>query len=106
MADLPQIRELEARKRLLVATSNLQRQLIAVDCVRLEERAAWVEQGYAVCRAAAPLWKIGAPAALWLLFRKRKSVRSLLGKGLAGLSLGRQLVGAWRAFRRDKPAAG
>ncbi len=109
MADFAQIRELTARKKLLVATADVQRLLLIDECTRVSGKLAGVESGYRVAHKAMPLIKLTAPLAALLLLRRkpRQAGTTLLQKASSGLRMAAVGLGLWKNWKnRRRPSVG
>jgi len=100
--------ELQARKRELLARSDVFRRALVADCARLEGSAAWMTRAWQYARLVGPMLAMAGPLAGWAWRSRRKPAktpppkRGLLGKMLAGYQFARQIKPVWDGFRRSR----
>ena len=95
MAHLSELDILEARRRALVAESELHRQQIAVEVEHLRAATAWVERAMSAARSVLAAWPVLAPVAGFVIARKGRSLLRTVGKGWSWWRIGRRLAGLW-----------
>jgi hypothetical protein len=95
VAQLPQIAQLEARRRELVAESERHRQQLTAELEQLRSAATWVETGFSLARSLRTYWPVLAAGAALFGARKRGSLLGALGKGLSLWRLVKKLSGLW-----------
>jgi hypothetical protein len=93
VAELSQLKQLEAQRRQLVAQSDALRQHLARDLAPLARTATQVERGFAWLQRLRPFWPLVAGAAGLLATRKGSGVFNLVRKGLAWWQFARKLMG-------------
>jgi hypothetical protein len=95
MAELSQRELIRLQKELLVAQSNLNRQVVIAELERVSDSLAWVQTCGTTMRRAAPVLAFLAPLALTKKPRGF-TLRRILGGGLM----------CWRIFRKMQSAFG
>jgi len=109
MSEIPQLAELAQRKRMLLATSTLERQVVAVRWEEAEASAQWVEKGLVMAQQVKPWLKIGLP--LLAAFRWRKqglkegAKQSVKGIGRV-VSWVRRGLSVWAVVQQVRKAKG
>lgn len=103
MSEIPQLAELAQRKRMLLATSTLERQVVAVRWEEAEASAVWVEQGIDMARQVKPWIKFGLP--LLAIFRwRKKGLKAGAKEGVKGIgqviSWVRRGLSFWALFQQ------
>lgn len=109
MPEIPQIAVLARRKRMLMAASSLQRQVVAVRWAEAEESAQWVEKGITMARQARPWFKIGLPLLAVFRWRKRGAKEGVKqgAKGISRvISMVRRGISFWALYRQARKARG
>ena len=99
MAETAQVKELEERRRLLLAESEALRRQIAGDLANLRPTAAWVETGYIAFRSLRTLSPLVALAGGFFVARKGTGLFQVIRKLWSGWRLGRKLPALWRQLR-------
>jgi hypothetical protein len=100
--------ELQARKRELLARSDIFRRALVAECAQLESSAAWISRTWHYVRLVGPILAVSAPIAGWAFGSRSKPgktpppKRNLLGRMLAGYRLARQIKPVWDGFRRSR----
>ena len=100
--------ELQARKRELLARSDVYRRALVAECAQLEASTAWVQRVWQYARLAGPVLAVAAPIAGWALRPRARPgrtpppKRNLLGKMLAGYRFASQIKPVWDGFRRPR----
>jgi hypothetical protein len=100
--------ELQARKRELLARSDVFRRALVAECAQLEASTAWIARMLQYARLVGPVLAVAAPIAGWAFGSRRKPPktpppkRNLLGKMLAGYKFARQIKPVWDGFRRSR----
>ena len=84
---------IQARKKLLLAKSEVYRATLALDCARLDEAVGWVDRGVGFARKSYPLLVLFAPIAGYLLAAKKSLFRGMLTQALLG----------WQMYRKAWP---
>jgi hypothetical protein len=93
---------LHARKRELLLESELNRQVLQVECARLALETDRLRRGYGLARGA---WIAAAPLAGFLLARKRPKAAGAVAKGTLLFTALRAGWKVWSALRdgRSRP---
>jgi hypothetical protein len=106
-------RDLQARKRELLAQSAAYRNALSVELAQVQAATAWIPKAVYYARMISPILAMAAPIAGWL-FSSRKprrkwfskdpapKKRGLFGKMLAGYQFARQVKPVWDGFRRTR----
>jgi hypothetical protein len=106
-------RDLQARKRELLAQSAVYRNALSVELAHLQAATAWIPKAFYYARMISPILAMAAPIAGWF-FSSRKPARKwgakeaapkkrgLFGKMLAGYQFARQVKPVWDGFRRTR----
>ena len=97
MGAISEMNELEERKTLLLAQSELRRRMLQVQYEALESRVEWVDKGFRAFQSARPFLVFGAPLFGYLVARKWSLLRKLSTTGLVGWRLAR---GGLRVLRK------
>jgi|SRR5688572_2222942 len=90
------VKTLAEQKRDLIARSDLYRQAMAGDIVRLERTLGWLPRTFALIRAASPLLVMASPLIGWVLAGRSKSK---LPKELSKEKRAGKLARMWGIFR-------
>ena len=101
MDTVPGLRALQARKRELLLESELNRQLLRVECANLAFHAGRFQRGYGWAQRA---WTWAAPLTGFLLARKRGKAAGAFAKSsllVTALSTGWKLWTAMRSVRTE-----
>jgi hypothetical protein len=100
--------ELQARKRELLARSDIYRGALVAECARLQASAVWISRTLQYARFVGPMLAMAGPIAAWAFRSRVKPAktppprRNLLGKMLAGYQFARQIKPVWDGFRRSR----
>ena len=100
--------DLQARKRELLARSDIYRRALVADCAQLETAAGWITRTLQYARVVGPILAMAGPIAAWAFRSRGKPAktppprRNLLGKMLAGYQFARQIKPVWDGFRRSR----
>ena len=105
MFQTARVKELASRKRLLVAESELNRQLLAVELMRLRPTMDQARNALNYGRALSPLLLTVGGIAAGLLLTKGDSLKSLLAKVLISWQLFKNLRPLWEQFRGGQDRA-
>src|ERR1051326_1346933 len=89
MARLLKIKEIEDRKKALIAESELYRQTLGVQIQHLRLYSAQVRAKFSLLALSKPLLRFGLPL---LLRRRRAPKMSMIGAGLLAWRVGRKIV--------------
>jgi len=103
MLVIPERKNLEAQKKLLVAQSEIYRSTLSLQCARIEASMAWLDRALSFIRSTYPLMMLAAPLLGFAAVKKRSLLRNLWVKGLFGWQLYRKLwprIKAMMARRR------
>jgi hypothetical protein len=87
MAAILSMKELEARKRALVAESEVYRETLKLELMNLQVYGARMQRKVASYGALKPLLFLGAPLIGSLFGRRRKALRGFFGTVLTGYRL-------------------
>ena len=100
MSAAEKLNSLRERKRVLLLTSEVHRQLAAAECAVAQERLAWVERAASVARQVLPLASLALP--LWRLWttRREQGAGSWPGRIASALPLAERLAGLVQLWRR------
>jgi hypothetical protein len=90
------LKALQARKRELLVESELNRQVLRLECARIAFEAGRFQRGYGWVKNA---WTLAAPLAGFLLARKRSKVADAFAKGSFWLTALRAGWKVWTAMR-------
>jgi hypothetical protein len=100
--------DLPARKRELLARSEIYRRALVAECAQLEASASWITRTLHYARLVGPMLAMAGPIAAWAFRSRSKPAktpppkRNLLGKVLAGYQFARQIKPVWDGFRRSR----
>jgi hypothetical protein len=98
LAELGEIGQLAARRRLLVAESDCLRHQIATDLANLQPAVAWVERGYSVFQSVRSFWPLLAVLLGFLVTRKKGPWLRSLGKAWTYSRLIKKVVNLWQSY--------
>jgi hypothetical protein len=101
-----EVEELAARKRLLAAESELNRQALKYELGRLRASAAKVEQVFRFGRSAYPVVLATAPLAGYFLASRTGPATRILKSAVWGWQLVRRLKPFWDQWRQSKSSDG
>jgi hypothetical protein len=90
---------LEARKKLLLAQSQLHRLTLAMECEQVQKSAIWLDYGYTAYHALRPAWPLLAPLAGYAVSRKWGMLRRVWVNALLGVGLARKVYRIWRVIQ-------
>ncbi len=93
MARFFKIEELQARKRALVAESEVYRQTLGLEIQNLRLYSVQLQRKLSRFAPSNPLWLLAAPLAGLLLRGRRRGWRGMIGTALLG----------WRVYKRVRP---
>ena len=96
MDTVPGLRALQARKRELLLESELNRQLLRVECANLAFHAGRFQRGYGWAQRA---WTWATPLAGFLLARKQRKATGVFAKGSLVFTALRAGWKVWMAMR-------
>lgn len=99
MDTVPGIRELEARKRDLLLESDLNRQLLRLECDQLNLRVGEIKRGVGWARN---IWAWSAPLAGILLARRFKKTGAAFANSSMLISVARAGWRFWEAWRERR----
>lgn|GEM_PF-6025528 len=105
MFEVRQIRELKARKALLISECALDRSLISAESAVFAQQVKWPTLLFFGIKTAAPRLHFFLPVAGWLLTKaiggkgKRRRSRS---RGMKIARLARKALVAWQLFKRGR----
>ena len=109
MSQIPQLAELAQRKRMLLATSTLERQVVAVRWEEAEASAQWVEKGVEMAKQVKPWLKIGLPLLAAFRWRK-KGLKEGAKEGAKGIgrviSMVRRGLSLWAVVMQVRKSRG
>ena len=102
--------ELQARKKMLLAESEMYRQTLSRDVAHLTSATAWISTTVHYARMAAPALAMALPIAGIFFGSRRKRAhahatppkKNLLGKVIAGYRIARQVKPILDGFRRAR----
>jgi len=97
-----EVEELAARKRLLVAESDLNREALKLELSRLRASAAKVEQVFSIGKSAYPLVLATAPLAGYFFASKKGPVTNIFKSAVWGWQVVRKLKPLWDKWRHSK----
>ena len=100
--------DLQARKRMLLAESELYRQTLSRDVAHLTSATSWISTTLHYARLAAPALAMAVPVAGFFFGSRKKRAtahaaapkKNLLGKVIAGYRIARQVKPILDGFRR------
>lgn len=99
MDTVPGLKALQARKRELLVESELNRQVLRLECAKVAFEAGRFQRGYGWVKSA---WTWAAPLAGFLLTRKRSKVAGAFAKGSFWLTALRAGWKVWTAMREAR----
>jgi hypothetical protein len=100
-----EVNELAARKKLLVMESELNRQALQHETVRIQQNLGrWKENTLGAGRTAYPWLLAAAPVAGWFVTRKAGRVTGFISKAIIGWRLIRRFMPLLSALRTKRPA--
>jgi hypothetical protein len=102
--------DLQARKRMLLAESEMCRQALSRDVAHLTAAAAWISTTLHYARLVAPALAMAVPIAGFFFGSRKKRPhahaaapkKNLLGKVIAGYRIARQVKPIFDGFRRAR----
>jgi len=97
-----EVEELAARKRLLAAESDLNRQALKLELSRLRASAAKVEQVFRFGKSAYPVVLATAPLAGYFFASKAGAAAKILKSAVWGWQVVRKLKPFWDKWRKPK----
>ena len=100
--------DLQARKRMLLAESEMYRQALSRDVAHVTSATAWISTTRYYARMVAPALAMAVPIAGFLFGSRKKRAhahaappkKNLLGKVIAGYRIARQVKPIFDGFRR------
>jgi hypothetical protein len=102
--------DLQARKRMLLAESEMYRQTLSSDVAHLTSATAWISTALHYARLVAPALAVAVPIAGFFFGSRKKRAhahahtapakKNLLGKVIAGYRIARQVKPILDGFRR------
>src|SRR5260370_18237134 len=98
-----EVEELAARKRLLAAESDLNRQALMGELSRLRASAEKIERVFRFGKSAYPVVLATAPLAGYFLASKTGPVTKILKSAVWGCQVGQPLKPFWAKWRKSKP---
>ena len=104
MGAFPEIEEIQIKKQLLVAKSNVYRQSLELQCGQIQAATAWIERTYNFVRSTYPIYALLAPLIGYFTFKKRKNIRGMAATALLGVQLVRKLRVLWELWKAKRPA--
>ena len=104
MGAFPEIEEIQIKKQLLVAKSNVYRQSLELQCGQIQVATAWIDRTYNFIRSTYPIYVLIAPLIGYFTFKKRKNIRGMAANALLGFQLVRKLRALWELWKAKKPA--
>src|SRR5215470_625452 len=104
MFNAAEIGELAARKRLLAAESDLNRQALMSELSRMRASAEKIERVFRFGKSAYPVVLATAPLAGYFLASKTGPVTKILKSAVWGWQLVQRLKPFWDKWRQPKPA--
>ena len=105
MVVIPERKDLEAQKKLLVVQSEIYRSTLSLQCARIEASTAWLDRALSFIRYTYPLMMLVTPILGFAAVKRRSLLRHLWVKGLFGWQLYRKLwprIKAMMAKRRPR----
>lgn len=99
MDTVPGLRELEARRRDLLVESDLNRQVLRLECDQLGLRVGEIKRGFGWARN---VWAWGAPLAGFLLARRFKKTGNAFAKSSMLISVAKAGWRFWEAWRERR----
>jgi hypothetical protein len=102
--------DLQARKRMLLAESEMYRQALSRDVAHLTSATAWISSTLHYARLVAPALAMAIPIASFFFGSRKKRAqahaappkKNLLGKVIAGYRIARQVKPILEGFRRAR----
>lgn len=104
MFNAAEIEQLSARKRLLAAESDLNRQALRMELGQFRASVAKVEKVIRFGRSAYPVVLAASPLAGYFFASKAGPTKSILKSALWGWQLVRRLKPFWDKWRASKPS--
>ena len=102
MGAFPEIEEIQIKKQLLVAKSNVYRQSLELQCGQIEVSTSWIEGTYNFVKSTYPIYVLLAPLIGYATLKKRKVIGGLAGKAFLGFQLFRKLRPLWQMWNAKK----
>ena len=102
MFDSAEIKQLAARKTLLAAESDLNRQALRIEMERVRASVAKVEKVVHFGRSAYPVMLAASPLAGYFFATKAGPAKSILKSAVWGWQLVRQLKPFWDKWRESR----
>ena len=100
MSPAAELNELAARKRLLVAESEVNRRVLQLETARLAASIAKAEEVCRIGRSAYPFVLGLAPIAGWLFSRKAGGVKGIVATATVLLGAFRKIRPLWETLRK------
>lgn len=101
--------DLQARKRHLLAQSELHRRALATDFAQLNAATSWIATTLRYARMVSPVLAMAIPIAGFFFRTRKKHVapqparkKNLLGTLIAGYKIARQVKPIWDGFSRAR----
>jgi hypothetical protein len=95
--------DIQRRKRLLVAQSDVHRAMLQLEFVRLRPYLAYLETGASLYKKSRPLWVFAAPViGLWATRRLKRGLTWLPTVFVVWKTIQKGLT-LWRGFQRRQP---
>lgn len=104
MGAFPEIEEIQIKKQLLLAKSDIYRQSLELQCGQIHAATAWIDRTYGFIRSAYPIYVLLAPLIGYFTFKKRKRIRGMAANAFLGVQLVRKLRALWELWKAKKPA--
>ena len=104
MGAFAEIEEIQIKKQLLLAKSNVYRQSLELQCGQIQATTAWIDRAYNFIRSSYPICALLAPLIGYFTFKKRKNIRGMAANALLGVQLVRKLRALWELWKAKKPA--
>jgi hypothetical protein len=102
MDTVPGLKALQSRKRDLLLESQLNRQLLQIECQRLRLSFERLRSGWLSGRN---VWKWAAPVTGFIVARRFSRSSGLMAKGSLFVSIASTIWKLWSAFKKREPAA-
>ena len=103
MVEIPELKDLQTRKQVLLAKSELHRCTLALTCERVKEQTAWIDRTAGFARTSWPVLVVLAPLAGYLLVKKRAFVMRAWSRAWLGWKLYRSAWPLVQSFLAARP---
>jgi hypothetical protein len=94
-----EIKALRNKKQQLLLESEINRQVLVLECIQLKSSFRWTQTGVRWFKTIPPAWLILAPVAGYLVARSFRSERGWLHKAIVFGEMIRKLLPFWQTVK-------